>query len=216
MVEKRLVINESEAEQVRHIFERYLQLKTVRFLQDELTRDGYVSKRRITKTGRATGGKPFERGALYTILKNKTYLNLTTHKGEIFDGEHEAILDTERFESVQRTLTGNRQSSRLRTRAKHRSLLAGKICTPEGHVLTSSHAKRDARRYRYYVEPKLQGERALNRRPIRLPAPEIESLICNAFADYLTHPSRLIKDFGDAEISPYLLKQIEPKAQTLA
>lgn len=216
VLDKKLVVNEHEAEQVRHIFERYNQLKTVRLLQDELTRDGYVSKRRTTKTGRATGGKPFERGALYTILKNKIYLGLTIHKGKSFEGEHKAILEKELFDRVQRILTGNRQSSRLRAKAKHRSLLAGKIRTPEGHLLTPSHAKRGSRRYRYYVEPRLQGEPSSNRRPIRLPAPEIEFLICNAFADYLTDTSRLIKDFGDAEISPDQLKQIELKAQMLA
>ena len=216
VVDKRLVINEREAKQVRHIFERYLQLKNVRLLQDELTRDGYVSKRRMTKTGRATGGKPFERGALYTILKNKTYLCLTTHKGESFDGEHEAILDAERFESVQRTLTSNRQSSRLRARAKHRSLLAGKIRTPEGHLLTPSHAKRGSRRYRYYVEPRVKGELSLNRRPIRLPAAEIESLVCEALSDYLSDIKLLLKDKGTTDIDIVRIKQVETAAHELA
>ncbi|MEL6686336.1 MAG: recombinase family protein [Pseudomonadota bacterium] len=216
VVDKKLVINEGEAEQVLHIFERYLQLKTVRLLQDELTRDGYLSKRRITKTGQATGGKPFERGALYSLLKNRTYLGLTTHKGESFDGEHEAILEKELFDRVQRILTSNRRTSRLRAKAKHRSLLAGKIRTPEGHLLTPSHVKRGSRRYRYYVEPRHTGEPSLNRRPIRLPAPEIESVICNALADYLTDTRQLVKVLGDAVISPDQLEQIEPKAATLA
>lgn len=216
VVDKRLVINEHEAKQVRHIFERYLELKNVRLLQDELTRDGHVSKRRMTKTGRETGGRPFERGALYTILKNKTYLGLTTHKGESFDGEHEPILDNESFESVQRTLTSNRQSSRHRARAQHRSLFAGKIRTPEGHLLTPSHAKRGSRRYRYYVEPRQTGERSLNRRPIRLPAPEIESLVCEALADYLNDTKRLLKDTGTTDTDVDRIKQTETKAHELA
>ena len=91
-VDKKLIINEVEAQTVQHIFERYAQLKNVRLLKTELARDGYVSKRRTTKTGKQSGGTPFERGALYTILKNKTYLGLTTYKGETYEGEHNRSL----------------------------------------------------------------------------------------------------------------------------
>ena len=63
-VDKKLTINEAEAQSVRHIFERYAELKNVRLLKAELSQDGYVSKRRTTKTGKQTGGTPFERGAL--------------------------------------------------------------------------------------------------------------------------------------------------------
>jgi len=108
-IDKKLIINESEAVTVRHIYCRYATLKNVRKLKAGLDRDGYVSKSRTRKTGIQTGGKPFERGALYTILKNQTYLGLTTHKGEVYDGEHEAILYKALFDNVQTILAANRQ-----------------------------------------------------------------------------------------------------------
>jgi site-specific DNA recombinase len=68
--DKALVVNEPEAETVRHIFTRYAELGSVRLLKEELDRDGYVSKVRVNKHGRATGGKAFNRGALYLLLQN--------------------------------------------------------------------------------------------------------------------------------------------------
>jgi site-specific DNA recombinase len=55
----RLVVNEAEAATVRHIFERYLKLRSVRLLRDELTRDGIVSKVRLSKKDNRSGGQPF-------------------------------------------------------------------------------------------------------------------------------------------------------------
>jgi len=108
-IDKKLVVNLEEANTVRYIYERYAELKNVRKLKNDLTANGYVSKRRTTKTGRATGGKPFERGALYSILKNRTYLGLTLHKGEAFEGQHELIITKTLFEKVQTILASNRR-----------------------------------------------------------------------------------------------------------
>ena len=106
-IDKKLIINEAEAQSVRHIFERYAELKNVRLLKSELREGGYVSKHRTTKTGKQTGGKSFERGALYTILKNKTYLGLTTHRDETYEGEHKAIIGKDLFDRVQSILASN-------------------------------------------------------------------------------------------------------------
>src|SRR5271168_5044037 len=65
--ERRLVVNEAEAATVRQIFQRYLELRSVRLLKEELTRDGVVSKVRLSKTGKRSGGQPFGRGALYEL-----------------------------------------------------------------------------------------------------------------------------------------------------
>ena len=72
--DRRLVVNEAEAATVRHIFGRYLKLRSVRLLRDELTRDGIVSKVRVSKKGNRSGGQPFGRGALYELLANPIYL----------------------------------------------------------------------------------------------------------------------------------------------
>ena len=70
--DRRLVVNETEAGTVRHIFERYLELCSVRLLKEELASDGIVSKVRVSKKGNQSGGQPFGRGALYELLANRS------------------------------------------------------------------------------------------------------------------------------------------------
>lgn len=63
-----LVINPIEAEQVRDICHRYLRLKSVNALRDELARDGVLSKAWISRAGRPMGGVPFNTGSLFHLL----------------------------------------------------------------------------------------------------------------------------------------------------
>lgn len=55
-IEKKLVINDAEAETVRLIFTRYIELGTVRMLMRDLEKRGIVNKRHESSTGRVTGG----------------------------------------------------------------------------------------------------------------------------------------------------------------
>ena len=70
--DRKLVINDTEADTVRHIYRRYTDLGSVRTLQAELNRSGIKSKRRLNRYGRVTGGQPLARGALYHLLQNRT------------------------------------------------------------------------------------------------------------------------------------------------
>ncbi len=70
--DRKLVVVEEEAERVRLIFRRYLDLGCVRTLRDDLLARGVVSKRRVFDDGRASGGLPFSRGALTTCCKTRS------------------------------------------------------------------------------------------------------------------------------------------------
>ena len=91
--DKKLVINKSEAETVRTIFQLYLELRSFGKLVAELDRRRIVTKRRDTKVAKYRGGIPFTYGPLAYFLKNRIYLGETHHGGKWFKGEHEAILD---------------------------------------------------------------------------------------------------------------------------
>jgi site-specific DNA recombinase len=91
----RLVINSAEAQTVRAIFRRYLELRSVRLLRDDFARRGIVSKIRISKNGNRTGGKAFSRGALYELLSNPVYIGEIRHRKERHPGQHEPIMDRE-------------------------------------------------------------------------------------------------------------------------
>ena len=78
--DRRIVIDEREAETVRYIFRRYQELGCVRLLKEDLDRRGVLSKRRTSKTGIESGGHSFSRGALYALLSNPIYVGEIRHK----------------------------------------------------------------------------------------------------------------------------------------
>lgn len=78
--DKKLVINAREAEIVRRIFQRYLELKNFRQLVEDLDRNVIMTKTRIIARGRKIGGIPFTYGPLAYLLKNRTYLGETDAK----------------------------------------------------------------------------------------------------------------------------------------
>ena len=88
--DRKLVIVDSEAEIVRFIFRRYAELGSVRLLKDELEARGIRSKLRTSASGRISGGKPFARGALYLMLRNRIYRGEIVHNEQSYPGEHEA------------------------------------------------------------------------------------------------------------------------------
>ena len=71
-----LVVNESEAETVRLIYQTYLQLGSVHKLERWLKSRGIRSKRHKTRKGKIIGDQPFSRGALFHLLRNRTYLGM--------------------------------------------------------------------------------------------------------------------------------------------
>lgn len=125
--DKKLVINETEAKTVRMVFERYLALKSVPTLIEELDRKGVVTKKRPLK-GKTAGGVPFNYGSLVYLLKNRTYLGEIGHAGKWFDAEHEPILGRDIFERAQELLKTN-AVQRTKKRAETGALLTGLLST---------------------------------------------------------------------------------------
>ena len=107
MQDRKLGIIDSEAELVRSIFRRYAELGSVRLLKEELEAQGSKSKSWKSAAGRVIGGKPFSRGALYLILRNRIYCGEIVHKGQSHPGEHPPIIDQPLWDAVQAQLTGN-------------------------------------------------------------------------------------------------------------
>jgi site-specific DNA recombinase len=107
-VDKKILVVPAEAEAVRTIFARYLQLDSVRLLAEDLDRRGIRSKPRRLSTGRTVGGRRFGVGALAHLLKNRFYIGEVVYRGEVHRGEHEPILDPTLFEAVQAKLVARR------------------------------------------------------------------------------------------------------------
>jgi DNA invertase Pin-like site-specific DNA recombinase len=180
---RKLIINEAEAETVRFIFERYLELGCVRLLCADLTKRRIVSKRRLFADGRHIGGTALSRSALYAILKNRVYVGETTHKGAFYKGEHEAIVAKKLFDAVQRKLADGPRTSSDRPQTPQNAPLGGLVFDETGAAMQPTYSvKQGSIRYGYYVsQPRLKGEpskASIN----RLPAPLFESFIDRVLA----------------------------------
>jgi site-specific DNA recombinase len=187
-VNKKIVVVASEAETVRTMFARYLELGSVRALAEDLAERGIRSKTRKLSTGRVIGGGPFGVGALAYLLKNRFYIGEVAYRGEVHRGDHPPILDRKLFEAVQKRLAAQTVKRRCRSRGTP-ALLSGRICDDRGNRMTPSHTNKGGVRYRYYVsQPVLRtkpqaGQRAGRIR--RVPAPEIETLVTGALRKHL-------------------------------
>jgi site-specific DNA recombinase len=124
---RKLVVNDPEACIVVEIYRRYLALKSVHALRDELADAGIKSKRRTRPDGAEYGGQKFSRGALYLILQNRLYRGEIAHKGNSYPGEHPAIVDKPLWDDVQAVLAANRVDRATGRRASHPSLLTGLV-----------------------------------------------------------------------------------------
>ena len=178
VVDRKLVVNEDEAETVRHIYRRYVALGSVWALKDELDREGVVSKVRVDKYGRRTGGKLLARGALYLMLQNRIYRGEIVHKEKSYPGEHDAIVDETLWDEVQSKLAANRSDRAAGRGLAQPSLLAGMIYDDAGTRMIPSHANKKGTRYRYYVSRGLvRGRRTDAPRGRRVPAGDLEALV---------------------------------------
>jgi DNA invertase Pin-like site-specific DNA recombinase len=181
--DRKLSVNEAEAETVRMIFSRYLELGSVRELKASLDAEGVVSKLRTAADGSGYGGKSFSRGALYQMLQNRVYRGMIVHKGAAYPGEHPPIVDEDLWLEVQRKLEANGVERRTtREETKQAYLLAGVLFDAGGEPMTPTHAVKKGVRYRYYVSRHLIiGVRAERKRVHetgqRLPAAQLERLV---------------------------------------
>ena len=149
--DRKLMVNETEADLVRLIFNRFLRVGSATKLAQELRRAGHTTKSWTTQDGKQRPGKPIDKGAIYKILNNRVYLGEAVHKGTSYPGEHAAIIDQGTWDKVQSILAENTVARSNGSRAQTPALLRGLIFAPGGHAMTPSHSRKNGRLYRYYV-----------------------------------------------------------------
>ncbi|GEP06934.1 recombinase family protein [Methylobacterium oxalidis] len=180
--DKKLVIDPAEAEQVRGIFARYLELGCLSALAADLRERGVLTKVSRRRDGTSRGGIPFSKGPLAYLLRNRVYIGEVVHKDQHYRGEHEPIVSLELFEAVQAALSAKAQAAGA-GRANTGSLLKGLLYDDRGNRMTPSSARKGAVRYRYYVSRAVEeGRREEAGSVARVPAPEIEQAVLSAVA----------------------------------
>jgi len=215
--ERTLVLNPAEAETVRRIFDLYRKLGCVRRVKEEADRLGLRTKCSTTADGTKRGGKPFSRGHLYGLLSNPIYTGQIAHKGELYPGQHPALIDNETWTAVRNQLAANASDHRHRARAAEPSLLAGLLVDARGERLIPSHAIKKGRRYRYYVSAALITEARTDRaQGRRIGAREIEEAVVRILIEGLTSPARLVERFGTAGMASDQIRKMLGRAARLA
>jgi site-specific DNA recombinase len=191
--DKKLAINEIEAETVRTIFRLYLELKSFAKLVAELDRRKIVTKRRNTKVAKYNGGIPFTYGPLAYLLNNHIYVGEMHHGGKWFKGEHESILDRPTFERVQNLLKSNKITRRIK-HSESSALLRGKLFDDKGNAMSPSFTSKNGVRYRSYVSTALNGRKHKAGSVTRISAPEIESLVETTLGEKIEAPKEEMLD----------------------
>jgi DNA invertase Pin-like site-specific DNA recombinase len=185
-----LVVSQNEAKTVAAVFHLYAQLGCLNAVMRKTAQMGLRSKRHHFKSGRTQGGNLFSRGQIYALLRNPIYIGKIRHKTNVWDGQHEAIIDIELWDRVQAKL----QDASARPRSQVGSVsspskvgiapLTGKLRDETGDRLTPTHTKHHGRRLRYYVSNRLISG-GTDPRGWRLPALALEKAVADVIARHL-------------------------------
>jgi DNA invertase Pin-like site-specific DNA recombinase len=186
--DRRISVNEAEAERVRSIFKSYLKLGSLDRLMADLRERGIVTKMRTLRNGRTVGGIPFGRGPLAHLLRNRFYIGEVLFKGEVLPGEQPPIVDRALFDAVQARLS-EQANHHATKQVRSGALLTGRIFDDRGNRMTPSHSRKGGVKYPYYICSALVQGRAAQAGSIsRVPAREIEALVIRSVRERLKLP----------------------------
>lgn len=189
----KLEIEPKSAEVVKHIFNKYLEIRTVPDLLDYLRKNNICTR----------SGKMFYKGHLYRLLKNKTYIGKIEHKEKVYDGLHERIIDDSVFEKAQNLLNTNALIRKNSANADSCSLLKGILFDDNGNYMSPSHSNKKGKKYRYYVSQAQIQHRIKDIGSVsKISAEEIENFVTSRVDDYIKN-----KDFLKEFLTPYPIEQ---------
>jgi len=199
-VERKLLINAQEAKTVRYIYQRYLNIGSVRLLKEDLDKQGFRSKVRGQKAGCS-----FSRGILYKILSNPIYIGQIRHKDVCHPGQHEPIIDQALWDEVEQRIIDNRIGDKKPFCKTERSPLTGKLFDVSGERLVPVHANKKGRRYRYYISQSItqSPKDKTSSNDWRLPGQEIEQVIAHAATGLLHNENAIITALRESQIAAH-------------
>ncbi|WP_342316402.1 recombinase family protein [Lysobacter sp. FW306-1B-D06B] len=200
VVDRRLAINPNEAEQVRIIFRRFVELGSMLKVAQEVRALGWCYKAWTTKDGRHRPGRPHDRSTIHTILRNRAYLGEIKHKDIQYPGAHPPIVDQALWDEVQALLQVNGRIRGNAQRGKVDFLLKGIVFGPDGRALTPWHTTKRSTgcHYRYYLSTRdIHEGNGASGLP-RLPAGELEGAVVEQLHRVLQAPDMIAATVPEA------------------
>ncbi|MDX2087845.1 MAG: recombinase family protein [Kofleriaceae bacterium] len=149
--DKKLVINEAEAQQVRALFDMYLEDHSITKLVEHANALGWRTKSWTTKRGQVHRGGLWTKSIMGRLLTNSVYVSKADVEGETYPLENPAIVDEVKFTRVAKQLAAGRNGRDCVARNLHRFLLRGLVrCVACGTAMVSSTGRSRGKDYRYY------------------------------------------------------------------
>ena len=187
--DRKLVVNEPEAALVHSIFERYVRVGSATTLARSLAAEGFLTKRQ----------RPIDRGYLYILFNNRTYIGDAVHKGASYPGEHQPIIANELWDKVHAILQESPRKRAANTRGENTpALLKGLLFGPNGLAFTPAYTRRGKKLYRYYVSTGVikRGPEACTVR--RVPAAEVERAVVDQVRAVVCTPEIVVRTWKEA------------------
>ncbi|HRT93994.1 MAG TPA: recombinase family protein [Planctomycetota bacterium] len=186
----RLVVNPSEAEQVREIFRLYLDYQSLGQVAQLLNARGWTSKSWTTRKGKRHDGHPWDKSRLFRLLTNAVYVGKVAFKGEMLGGEHEAIIPECDWQRARELLDHNGRNGGADVRNRYGALLKGLLrCAACDAPMTHAYTRKGNKLYRYYVCSKAQ-EKGWKACPTRsVSAGQIEQFVVARIRDIVKDPA---------------------------
>ncbi|WP_027285930.1 recombinase family protein [Rubritepida flocculans] len=201
VADRKLVVNDAEAARVRRVFELFVE-----------TDSGVETVRRLQAEGvTAKSGRPIDKGDVYKILNLRTYIGEVTHKGNVYRGEHEAIVPRDLWERAHAVLQVSPRKRAAQNRQHAPALLKGLIYGVDGRALSPTHCVKNGRLYRYYVAQRvLKGDAPRDDGIVRrVSAAEIEAAVVDQVRALLRQPEVVVGTWLAARTEAPDLKEVE-------
>jgi DNA invertase Pin-like site-specific DNA recombinase len=179
VMEKQLVVNETEASIVNEIFKKYLEANNMLEVCSWLKERGITTKKwTARRTKQVKGGQEIEVSYLHRMLRNPVYIGKIPHYavGKVYDGKHQAILPLELFQTVQDKLRRHYEKNAQRKEYTYSKCLFKKTLFDEmGNVFGITSTKKKHKRFYYYF----------NRNSYSLPMGQLDEVVLENFQKIL-------------------------------
>ena len=199
--DKKLIIDPEEAKIIRFVFEDYVRTRSELHTTQNVIARGYKPKERKLKDGRFRNKEEFNHAMVNKILNNPLYLGKMPYKGELYEGQHEAIISQELWDRTKNLKNENTGNAFRPSRSVKNSLLKGLLECECCGTMIPTRCKRGNKYYEYYSTLKSVKEGAKNH-PCKIgsvPAGELDTFVLE----------KIQQIFKSPEIMREMAKQLE-------
>ena len=187
---KKLIIEPAEAEIIRFIFEDYARTRSELLTTQHAIERGYTPKERKNKDGTLKNKEVFNHSMVNHILNNPLYLGKMPYKGELYEGQHKAIISQDLWDRVKSLKSDNLGNAFCPSRSVKNSLLKGLLECECCGTMIPTRCKRGNKYYEYYTTLKSvkEGAKAHPCKIGSVPAGELDTFVLEKIQQIFKSP----------------------------